>query len=228
MKPAGMFPTPYGVSVPVMRRDDAVEGADDEFLFSMESAAILAGIHDAGQRRRLWAAAQEGDGRVRLEDFGGRVVPRLALPRPLKPVYPELPRGYDLDIPIENWITLAMDLHRWCDRAKKLIGIIDENIENGASMGGMPAEIMGLAIGQILTATLEHLAEKEIDCLEAASLYALTMHAEWRSAGERWLEPFKDTWFRDWRDARPDYTRFAGITRRLHTEIPAWIVGGVS
>lgn len=218
MKQIGLFQSAYGIAVPVYENLDDPEAV----LFDMSGLATVAGIHDTQARKRL-AEHAKANGTFIIEDFGGHKVPKVPIPRPRDPVYPSLPKNSGADIPIEKWIDLVLDQHRWCDRAASLIDIIGGNLDKAAGWN-MPIEILALALGQLLTATLEHLPEAEIDCVEAAALYALTSHEEWRAAGVRWLTPFRDTWFKDWQSARPGYQRFASITRKI-SELPKWIGG---
>lgn len=221
--PYGTFPTPYGVAVPVFKPAVPDPTDPDRVLFSMESTAICAGIHDPEQRKRFIAESNRLGRAAEFEDFGGHTLPKVALPIPRDPAYPRIPR--EAETPIEGWVTGVMDRHRWCDRAEFLTEIIGENIEQAdqteASHPVMEAAYpIGLCI--LLTAALEHLAEPEIDCIEAAAFYALTEHEEWRRAALRWLTPFRETWFRDWRRERPRYATFA---RRLIPviDVPVWL-----
>ena len=220
-KPFGTFPTPYGVAVSVYHPGDPASGDPDHVLFSMDGTAIFAGIHDKAERQRFTEDATRLGRAPVFEDYGGHVIPKVALPMPRSPAYPRV-AGMEADIPIEAWTTGLLDRFRWCDRADFLLGIIGENFEvHARSHDDFLTEIYPLGISITLTAALEHLCEIEIDCIEAAALYALTEHDEWRRAGTAWLWPFRETWFRDWRDARPRYADFArGLHRIL--DVPSW------
>ena len=82
---------------------------------------------------------------------------------------------------------------------------------------------MSLPSRIIVTSALEHLAEKEIDCLEAAAFYALSVHDKWQEAGLRWLNPVADTWFKDWVAERPTYRKFAKLSKESGEKLPPWI-----
>lgn len=223
LKPAGTFPTPYGIAVPVYH-PKVVDPADPELvLFSMDATAICAGIHDKSERARFAAEAGRIGGMPAFEAFGGHSLPKVALPRPQEPAYPRV-AGMEVDVPVEAWTTGTMDHHRWCDRAEFLLDIIGNNMSTIEGSTDLNAEIYPLGLAITLTAALEHLCEIEIDCVEAAALYALTEHEEWREAALEWLRPFRRTWFRDWRDARPGYTTFArSLTKAF--ELPSWVGG---
>lgn len=225
-QPYGMFPTAYGVSVPVFKPAPGTPSDPDYFLFDMEGTAVMAGIHDAAARRRFVADAERLSGCPRFENYGGHSVPHLPLPRPKEPAYPKV-AGMEGDIPVEAWATGILDCSRWDDRADFLLDIIGDNQEQAAAWVNniLTAEVSAMGLSIVMTAALEHLCETEIDCIEAAALYALTEHDEWRRAGIAWLEPFRETWFRDWRAARPRYTAFArGLASPFN--LPRWIVQG--
>ena len=220
MTPSAIFPTPYGVSVPVCDHP-SVPG---EYIFSMEAAAICAGIYDPKERARFVAdcTVAKRCNMTKLGEYGGAPVPRLPLCRPSSPAYPQIPKGDEFAIPIENWITAVMDLHRWCDRADKLLEIIEMNFR-GHDRSFEP--ILTLALQIMLTSTLEHLAEPEIDCLEGAAFYALSTHPEWSGPAVTWLKPMADIWFKDWVADRPMYRRFATLCQ-ADSDLPQWITGG--
>lgn len=225
----GTMPTPYGIIIDVFECPDDPEGA----TLSTEGAALLAGIHSA-ERRAAFAKRVREAGRLDtdwLDDFGGRAPPRIALNRPTKPIYPTLPHDIEMDIPVECFVTLLMDQPHWCERAAALLSAVNDNMEQaeGWQARALPMpKIMGLALGLIATGGLEHLHEQEIDCIEAAAIYALSEHPQWRDAGLAWLKPFRQTWFRDWRDARPAYRRWASARIEEGSALPAWLAGEVA
>lgn len=224
-QPYGMFPTPYGVSVPVYQPNQINPADPEQALFSLDGTAIFAGIHNEAERKRFAADAQRLGRMPDFEDYGGGPVPKVPLPKPREPAYPRV-SGMEADVPIEAWTTGLLDRFRWCDRAEYLIGLIGQNQEQATwSRDEVVEVIYPLGLSIVLTAALEHLCEIEIDCIEAAALYALTEHEEWREAGIAWLRPFRETWFRDWRDSRPRYGAFA---RRLVKafDLPPWLVQG--
>lgn len=223
LQPFGTFPTPYGVSVPVYQ-PKVIDPADpDQVLFSMDATAICAGIHDKAERARFAADAKRIGAAPVFEDYGGHPLPKVALTRPRDPAYPRV-AGLIADMPVEAWTTGIMDRHRWCDRADFLTDIIGSNMATIEGHNDLAAEFYPLALSVVLTASLEHLCESEIDCIEAAAFYVLTEHEEWRTAALKWLTPFRETWFRDWRDAKPDYIAFASPIAKAFA-LPAWLHG---
>jgi hypothetical protein len=201
--------------------------SDRRYFHDMDGCITLAGIHNPGNRARCKAAlkAAMGKGGVPFQlflDHGGRMVQREALTRPSQPVYPNLPRDCEPDIPIENWITAALDQAEWHGRAATLLDIIGGNLEQGADWT-LPPEILALSFRTLLTAVLEHVPAEDIDCLEAAALFALTAHQEWTAPAIRWLEPIWDTWFADWKASRDAYRKFAGMCRAINPDLPEWI-----
>lgn len=222
----GWMPTPYGQQIKVFRRPDLPPGDDAALVFSVESAAMLAGIYDPAERKRFTAETARqtklgsGGVRLRFEDFGGHVVPKVPLPWPADPLYPRMPAKEMTSV--EEWSTAMMDRANWHERAAFFDVIFAENMAEYAHATGDLAEAYPATFSLMLTAALEHLAEKEIDCLEAAAFYAVSMHREWADAGQAWLHPFRATWLRDWLAARPGFTTFA---RRLRPtlDLPEWL-----
>lgn len=225
-QPYGRFPTPYGVTIPVYRPNPVNPADPEQVLFLPEGTAIFAGIHDMAERERFAADAKRLGHMPRFESYGGHPVPRVSLSKPRKPAYPRV-AGMEADVPIEAWTTGMLDHARWCDRTEFLLDVIGENQERATTWGSgdIVADIYPLGLSIVLTAALEHLCETKIECIEAAAMYVLTEHDEWRRAGLAWLQPFKTTWFRDWCSARPRYTTFArGLISSF--EIPEWVVQG--
>lgn len=223
MKQVGTFPTAYGVAVPTFEKEGV--SPDDEVLFDMDGCMTMMGMHGPIQREACRAATR---GRTSMpldffERHGGQKIPRIPIERPTQPAYLSFPAEVKDMVPVERWIDLILYTPRWCDRAEALLGIIGGNLEQDLDM---PKEIMAFSMSILLTCALEHAAEKEIDCLEAAAFYALTIQNHWAEAGARWLEPMRKTWFRDWVKERPRYTAFASALRpALVKPFPRWIAG---
>lgn len=228
MEPVGKLATPYGVSVPVYFDRGRSKDEDECYFHDIDGCMTIAGVHGHKNRQRCKddikaIIAKGGITFDVFEKHGGRKALYLDLRKPARPVYPRLPHDMEEDLPIENWITLAMEHAHWDTRADVLINVIGSNLD--ASEGwGMPQEVQALALSQLLTASLEHLTETEIHCLEGAAMYAMTLHfKEWAKPAVEWLGPIKGTWFRDWVATRPDYARFAKLMRIVNPELPAWI-----
>lgn len=225
-KPFTHIPGPYGKPISVFKLDSM---PDDGFAHDIDGCMDLAGIHDADARARCKAQirSMSGRGGIPLEvfqDHGGRVVPKVPLIKPTEPIYPTLPRDMASDIPIETWVTLVMDHADWDERAAAVLHILADNIDHTRDWT-IPPEVLAFGLAMLLTASLEHLVEPEIACLEAAALYALTSHPAWSRAGIEWLEPFRETWLADWIAERPAYREFAGLCRHIDTELPSWLCG---
>jgi hypothetical protein len=109
---------------------------------------------------------------------------KVPLDRPKRPIYPTLPSDSEVAAPLENWISAIMDAPRWHDRAKVILSLVKGQMEfaKELELGGMPRDIQAifkaLPYQVIITASLEHLAEAEIDCLQAAAFYALSEHEQ--------------------------------------------------
>ncbi|MFE1601577.1 hypothetical protein [Methylobacterium sp. ID0610] len=225
----GYMATPYGVQIKIYRRTDLPPEHENAWVFDVEASALLAGIHDPAQRRRFAEEtarqARPGAGdmqqvRLRLEDFGGHPVPRVPLPRPDSPLYPRMP-AKDLT-PVEAWVTGMMDHPSWHERAEFFIPLIVENMAQIGSEHDLLADMYYVALDTIMTAALEHLGEQEIACIEAAAFYAVSMHGEWAQAGQSWLQPFRETWLRDWLRIHPGFVAFASALRPA-LGLPDWL-----
>lgn len=231
-EPVGIFPTPYGVSVPVFPVPEFADPKDnpDGVAFDIDGALTMAAIHDPAARTRFKELLHNGDhGSLDFADFGGIKVPRVALPVPSRFVYPTIPDDVgdgtttDPDVSmrgvVDTWTTAVTDTPHWSDRATILLTGVDTQITH---LSAAPGRVIGLGVAGILTAVLENLGEKEIDCLEAASFYLLSSHDDWQEAGRTWLAPFRKTWFADWIKARPEYRRFAKLHRAVWKNTPSW------
>lgn len=229
MKPFGTFPTPYGVDVPVYRPEHIDPSDPDVVHFSMEAAAICGGIHDKAERARFAADAQKLGRAPAFEQYGGRSLLHVPIRRPADSAVYHSILSSSAVTPVEAWITGAMDRPRWCDRATFLLEIIGENMEMCGSEHDPVAEVYAFGTSLLLTGTLEHLGEKQIDCIEAAAFYALAAHDEYAEAGRDWLFPVRKTWFRDWAAARPRYRRLIRALRGP-MDLPGWFgeIGGAT
>ncbi|MEZ5782751.1 MAG: hypothetical protein R3D70_14240 [Rhizobiaceae bacterium] len=232
MKPIGQFPTPYGVSIPVFFDRGRSAKEEDCFFHDIDGCMTMAGIYDVADRDRCKAEFKGNKpGYVTFDLLlknGGRKVPRVSIAKPRDPVYPQMPHGMVTEVPIENWVTLVLDHAAWHTRAVSLLEAIGSNLDDSEKWA-FPQELHALALSQMMTASIEHLVETEIDCIEAAAMYALCLHyAEWATPAVSWLEPFSQTWFRQWVAERPVYRRFANLVRIINPDLPEWIAGGAS
>lgn len=221
MRKIGDFATPYGVSIAAYADPADPQGC----AFALDGTMTLAGIHGLAARERARTALKAASpGRIPdlLLDLGGRPVPRVALPVPGRQVRPDIPR--EIRAPLDAWVGALLDIRTWPVRARTLIDILTTQLEQSEGWA-VPAEILALSVQQLLTATLEHLGEHELEDLGQAAFYALSNHPAWSDAAVGWLAPFEKTWFADWRDARPTYRRFAALCRKVDPDLPAWIAG---
>lgn len=230
MNPIGNIPSPYGVLIPVYFDRTKAANEDDCYFHDIDGAMSLAGVYGMENRQRCKAdvdkASKSGSVIFSLfEKHGGHKIPRRPLIRPSEPVYPSLPPGDAFNLPTENWVTLTLDQLDWTKRAAVLLDLIGGNME-AAKDWDLPKELQALALAQLLTASLEHLTESEIDCLEAAAIYTLTLHYDaWSSSAIDWLRPFRETWLRDWIAERPVYREFAQRMVKINDALPDWLWG---
>ena len=218
----GYIPGPYGRDIGVHRAGSGEDG----YVFDLDASMDFAGIYRQRDRDACRADYDrlKGRGTIPFDIFynnGGHKIPKEKIVRPKQPIYPTLPMKAAPGIPVENWVTLAMDATGWKTRADSFLEVIGSNLDHADGW----RDVLSIGLQIILTAALEHLPDEEIDCLEAAAFYALTVHPEWSEAGLRWLEPFKATWFRDWAERHPIYCRFAGRCRFENPKLPAWLAG---
>jgi hypothetical protein len=225
MKPLYQISSPYGVPVNVYPGKDPHDPGG--YVFDLEGTAIMAGIYDPEQRKRFVEfVKREGCFQSSMfAEFGGGKPPAIFIPRPRASITPLLPKDAQHDIPLEVWVDRLLDISNWDRRATWLEHTIADNLDS-LKVWGLANDLLTRGIQQLLTAALEHLPDAELDCLEAAAWFALSVHDEWRKAGIRWLEPFRSTWLRDWVSARPKYKRFARLCRSVDRDLPLWIAGG--
>jgi hypothetical protein len=194
----------------------------DAYCCLPPDVAIAAGIHDPEKRAQFVAAvnARQSMPVSMLFEFGGMRPPKIALLRPLRPAYPQVHEVGGM--PVEAWVDRIMDCSQWDERADGFEDIFGACLSN---LPDLPGFVNAVALSIMLAATLEHVGEAEIDCLEAAAYYALCAHPEWRQAGLEWLQPVRATWFRDWTKRRPQFASFARMCRDADATLPAWIDG---
>lgn len=243
MKPIGQIPSAYGPMLDVFHDPNSSPNPDDCYFHDFEDCMTIAGVHGKANREKCLAEfriikgnEKTGEGLVDFNIFlknGGQKQKYEPLQKPTDPVYQRIPKTHGISGPVENWITLAMDVSSWYLRSDALLNIAIEGSFDESKKWSWPEltrdAFVSVSLQHLLTAALEHLAESEIDCIQAAALYALTLHPQWRQAGLNWLTPIKDTWFADWIRERPTYVRFARACRAFDSNsLPAWISGDLS
>ena len=231
LKPVGVFPTPWGVEVPVY---PPLPGQDQEgYSFDMAATAICFGIHDREKRLqfefRVRDAAQARrtiDVMKLADELGGTKPPKVPLSRPRHSCYQDVPTDNPGDGPscrevVDAWVTALTDEPTWSRRAGALLPLLDRQM---TMLGQAPDFVIGFPMTLMLTSVLENLGETQLDCLEAAAFYLLSAHEAWQDAGRSWLEPCRGTWFADWVAERPAYRRFALLHRAVWERTPAWAI----
>jgi len=231
MKPIGQIASAYGPMLDVYHDPDRSLDPDECYFHTLPDCMTLAGVHGEGNRERCTAEfqAMQKAGGVTFDVFlkhGGMKMRYLPLPKPGYSWCKALPPAND-DVPVEGWITSVLDCPTWVTRARVLQDIVAGNFENAKSFG-LSDDALIAAYLQLTTAALEHLAEKEVSCIQAAAFYALSLHDEWASVGLDWLRPVRQTWFQDWVKENPTYRRMAFAAKSLKPTLPAWISGGAN
>lgn len=233
MKPIGQIHSPYGKMIDVFHDPERSPNPDDCFFHNLDDCMTLAGVHGDDNRKRCAddLRRRSANGSVAFNIFlkhGGRKMVYLDLSRPEASVYKSMPKTHGMNIPVENWVTLVMDARDWHQRSAALQGPICECIGHSKTWEtpkDIREPVIALGIMHLLTAALEHLHEENIDCLEAAAFYALSLHDQWSSAGLNWLEPIRTTWLADWLKEHPHFVEFARLCRLANPDLPAWIAG---
>ena len=232
MNPIGTIPSPYGVPIKVFHDPERSTNPDDCYFHDANDCMTMAGVYNPDDRQKCFAAmkALMGRGGMTFQVFlehGGHKIPREPLVKPIARAYDELRDivgDGDGRAAVENWATLCLDHTEWAARAKAMLDAIGAARKEMKSWHA-PGFVGALSLAKLTTGGMEHLAEREIDCLESAAIYAVSAHAQWREAGVLWLEPFRHTWFADWIRTRPVYRRHVADCREAFTELPAWLCG---
>lgn len=233
MKSIGTIPSPYGVPLKVFFDPERSDNKDACYFHDADDCMTMAGIYSPADRARCHLAMKRCMGRGGMSfqvflDHGGHKIPREPLKQPQAKAYDELRlivANGDGREPVENWVTLCLDHTDWAARADAMLTAIRSARKAMKKDWAAPGMVIALSTSKLATAGLEHLVEQEIDCLEAAALYAVSAHEQWRKAGVRWLTPFRDTWFADWIKKRPVYRHHAADCREVFAEMPAWLCG---
>ena len=230
--PIGKIPSPYGTMIDVYFDRSRHVDEDECYFHDMNGCMDVAGVYGDENRKKCFEAIKKSapSGKVKMQiflDHGGHTVPKVALPKAEESVYKRFAFPSEVQHVIENWVDIALETSNWTERAARLI---DPGITQALASSrdwSLPVDIrdtvISLSLGHMITSSLEHLNEPEIDCIEAAAIYSLTLHEGWRAAGIEWLQPFRKTWFKDWKRDKPVYREAATIIRAVDTDVPSWL-----
>ena len=128
------------------------------------------------------------------------------LERPEQPHYPTMPRALQKMPLTEVWIDGALHARSWHDRAVVFDQLICELLDsdNKVSDSMRAAQVL-------LTIAAEHLCEREFTTLDAAQFYRLTLHQQWRAAGESFVLAEGATKVRSWLRLHPGFDRISKV-----------------
>lgn len=129
------------------------------------------------------------------------------LHRPERPHYPAMPRELRKSSLVETWIDGALQARSWPHRAVAF----DQLIRDLLDSDNKPYDSMR-AVRVLLTVAGEHLCEGEITTLDAAQLYSLTLHHQWRIAGENFIRSHGVTKLRTWLKLHPSFDRVSKVS----------------
>jgi hypothetical protein len=142
---------------------------------------------------------------VFMSPDGTRLFGELLL-RPEQPHYPAMPRAVRKTLLVETWIDAALHARSWPDRTVAFDHLIRELLASD----NKPFDSMRAARA-LLTAAAEHLAEREFVTLDAAQFYCLTLHHQWRAAGENFIRNHGVTKVRAWIKLHPGFDRLSKV-----------------
>lgn len=106
----------------------------------------------------------------------------------------------------ETWIDAALHTRSWPDRTVAFDQLIRELLDSD----NKPFDAMRAARA-LMTAAAEHLAERELTMLDAAQFYRLTLHHQWRAAGETFIRYHGVTKVRTWIKLHPSFDRLSKV-----------------
>lgn len=104
------------------------------------------------------------------------------LRRPAHPRYPALPLGLRNSDLVENWIDAALLTRTWSERGRAFDRLILEVFATRQTTQNVVK-----ACSALFSVACEHLAEREVLCIDAAWSYAHCDHSEWQAAGRHLL-----------------------------------------
>lgn len=105
--------------------------------------------------------------------------------------------------PLTNdWIDAALLARSWSDRT-----IAFDFLISGLLNSENKPEDSTRAAGMLLTVAGEHLCEAALTEIDAAAFYSLTLHPQWRGAGEKYLRAQSNAKIRTWLKLHPGISR---------------------
>ena len=127
--------------------------------------------------------------------------------RPEQPHYPSMPREVRKTPLVEIWIDAALHARSWSDRTVAFDQLIRELLNSD----NKPFDSMR-AVRGLLTLAAEHLCEREFTTLDAAQFYRLTLHHQWRTAGENFIRYHSVTKVRTWLKLHPGFDHLSKVS----------------
>jgi hypothetical protein len=154
-----------------------------------------------------WYSSRHGapHSAVFMSPDGTRLCGEL-LQRPDQPHYPTMPREVRKTLLVETWIDAALHARSWPDRTVAFDQLIRELLDSD----NKPFDTMRAARA-LMTAAAEHLCEREFTTLDAAQSYRLTLHHQWRAAGENFIRCQGITKVRTWLKLHPGFDRLSKV-----------------
>jgi hypothetical protein len=129
------------------------------------------------------------------------------LQRPEHPRYPTMPQKMRKTLLVETWIDAALHARSWSDRTVAFDQLIRELLESD----NKPFNSMRAAL-LLFTVAAEHLCEREFITIDAAQFYRLTLHHQWRAAGDNFVNYHGITKVRAWLKLHPGFDRLTKVT----------------
>jgi len=128
------------------------------------------------------------------------------LQRPDQSHYPTMPRDVRKTLLVETWIDAALHARSWPDRTVAFDQLIRELLDSD----NKPSDSMRAA-RSLMTAAAEHLCEREFTTLDAAQMYRLTLHHQWRAAAENFIRCHGIPKVRTWLKLHPGFDRLSKV-----------------
>lgn len=124
------------------------------------------------------------------------------LPQPLRPFYPNMHQSVRQSHLVEMWIDAGLHARSWNDRTTAFDQLIRDVLASGHQ-----ASDCSKAIRMLAAVAGEHLCERQIVDADAARFYSISLHSDWREAGERFIRYCSATKNRKWLRDHPGFDR---------------------